>query len=171
MSSAPREPAAAGDARAGVPDLEAQRADLMLALRSEFGARSLYPWLSWRVGPGELREVLRQVAREERQLVAELRQLLAEIGGDPPNSSLRRQCISLLIGALTLPFGARFALRLCLDAEETVGRWYDAHAACFASRGESQRARRCESLSLTKRRHAQVLRTFLSHAADGGGEF
>lgn len=59
--------------------------------------------------------------------------------------------------------GIRLGLRVCQDAEATIARWYQAYAHYLARVAELEAARTCEELSLTKRRHAQILQTFLDH--------
>lgn len=149
--------------RLGPAERRALLDDMELALRSEFGALALYPWLARRTRDEELSAVLSSLAADERQLVADLRHLMAELGAHPPHGSLRRRLASAALVALTPLFGLRFALRLSLDAEETVARWYDRQAAYLAQFGELAHARRCEALALAKRRHARTLTTFAQH--------
>lgn len=147
------------------------REELLLALRSELGARSLYPWLARRAREPELAEVLRQLAHDTHAQISEVRRLLAELGVDAPSRSRRRAVASAGIALLTMFLGLRFALRICVDAEETVARWYERFAHRFAAEGRIELARRVEAWGLAKRRHADVLRTFLSLSRSAGGDF
>ncbi len=165
VSSAAEERNAAPGSRLGPAERRALLDDMELALRSEFGALALYPWLARRARDEELAAVLHSLAADERQLVADLRQLMAELGAHPPHGNLRRRMASAALVALTPLFGLRVALRLSLDAEETVARWYDRQAAFLAQQREYALARRCEALALAKRRHAQTLTTFAQHGA------
>lgn len=145
--------------------------ELLLALRSEFGARSLYPWLARRARDEELAAVLRELARDTDAQIPQLRRMLAELSIDAPERSRRRALVSALIALTTVFLGQRFALRLCLDAEETVARWYERFAHRFVAEGRIDLARRVEAWGQSKRRHAEVLRTFLSLSHSAGGDF
>jgi rubrerythrin len=147
------------------------REELLLALRSEFGARSLYPWLARRTRKPELAAVLHELARDTEAQISQLRQLLAELSVDAPSRSRRRACASMIIAGLTVVLGSRFALRICVDAEETVARWYERFAHRFVAQGRVDLARRVEPWGLAKRRHADVLRTFLALSRPAGGDF
>jgi rubrerythrin len=164
-------PTSAGGARSSAPAQREWADSLQLALRSEQGAGALYPWLARRAREPELADVLRELAKDATQQIAELRRLLADLAIDAPLRGRRRQLASLAIAALTLVFGLRFALRLSLDAEETVARWYDSFAHRFHGTGEFERARLCDGWAQRKRRHADVLRAFLAHSQQAGGEF
>jgi rubrerythrin len=147
------------------------REELLLALRSELGARSLYPWLARRAREPELVEVLSQFAKDTDLQISQLRQLMVGLGCAAPERSRRRALASALIALLTVFFGLRFALRLCVDAEETVARWYERFAHRFAGEGRIELARRVEPWGQVKRRHADVLRAFLAHSRQAGGDF
>lgn len=147
------------------------REELLLALRSELGARSLYPWLARRAREPEFAAVLHELARDTELQISQLRQLLAELSVDAPARSRRRAIASTVIAAMTVFLGLRFALRICVDAEETVARWYERFAHRFVAEGRIDLARRVEPLGLAKRRHAEVLRAFLSLSRQAGGDF
>jgi hypothetical protein len=60
--------------------------------------------------------------------------------------------------ALSTRFGGMpLALRLCLESERTVERWYLEYANHLESTGERELALRCETLASTKGRHARAL--------------
>ncbi len=137
--------------------------DMVLALRSEFGARALYPLLRRRTRDVELKRVLERLAEDERELVERVRTLMRGLGAKPPAGRFRRRVAAWVIVAATLVFGLRFALRLCQDAESTVARWYTEYRAHFAELGDVERARVCEELAGIKRRHASWLETWVQN--------
>lgn len=139
-------------------------ADMELALRSELGARTLYPLLRRRTSDPELRNVLERMAADERELVQRLRALIQGLGGHPRKRSFRRWLASWAIACATLPFGLRFALRLSQDAESAVARWYGAYRDHLRSSGDAERARACEGLLETKLLHAQWLDTWVQNS-------
>jgi len=138
--------------------------DLELALRSEIGARTLYPLLRRRSRDGELRRVLERMAEDERELVPRVGALVEGLGGSARKRSFRRWLASWTTFAATFPFGVRFALRLCHDAESSVARWYATYRAFFVEQGDVARARECDELAQLKTRHAQWLQTWLAHS-------
>lgn len=140
-------------------------ADMRLALLAELGARAVYERLGRRVRGKELAKVLSGLHAEEVDQVARLRGLLLELGGRAPERSRRRTLTAALLCLLSYPLGVRFALRVCCDAEATVARWYRQYAQYLAANDLLAAARRCEDLALTKRRHAQVLQTWVEHGA------
>ena len=147
----------------------ALEAELVQALRSEIGARSLYGLLARVARDPELKGVLQQLAREEQRLVVDLRTLLTELGRSTRARSWRRRAASAAIASLVPVFGMRFALRLCLDAEETVERWYARSVVRLAMLGERERAARLEAFAVAKRRHAQILRAFAQNIPGSPG--
>ncbi len=138
--------------------------DMQLALRSELGARTLYPLLGRRTKDPELGRVLERMAEDERELVGRLQRLLASLGAKAQKRSFRRWLASLAIAAATLVFGLRFALRLSQDAEETVARWYGTYRAFFLELEDPERARECDDFAQIKLRHAQWLDTWIQNA-------
>jgi hypothetical protein len=118
--------------------------DMGLALRSELGARTLYRLLRRRTSDPELRSVLERMAADERDLVPRLAALIEGLGGRARRRSFRRWLASWAIALGTLPFGLRFALRLCQDAEGAVARWYGAYRDYFSKAGDAGRARQCD---------------------------
>ena len=133
------------------------------ALRSEYGARCLYPLLARLAREPELRRVLQTLDQEQRRHVERLRRLMETLGARPASGSLRRALMAWFLFLLTPIVGMRFALRLCCDAQQRVSRWYHGYGAWFAGRGDAERARRCQELSATKWTHAQVLEAFVEH--------
>ena len=138
--------------------------DMGLALRSELGARTLYPLLRRRTSDPELRSVLERLAADERDLVPRLAALIEGLGGRPRRRSFRRWLASWAIAFGTLPFGLRFALRLSQDAEAAVARWYGAYRDFFSDAGEVERARECDDFVRVKLLHAQWLETWVENS-------
>jgi hypothetical protein len=135
-----------------------------LALRSEIGARTLYPLLRRRVRDPQLKDVLGTMAKNERRMVERVGALIEGLGGRGRTWSFRRWLASWAIFCGTFVFGLRFALRLCQDAEASVARWYATHRAFFVEQGDAERAHECDALAQTKLRHAQWLQTWLQHS-------
>lgn len=155
-----------GSAGAG-PRLDAYRPlveDMRDALRSEYGARTVYPLLARLARDEELRSVLHTLAREEELILDRLRALIAELGAEPAPGDLRRRAMAWALFLATPLIGMRFALRLCHDAESRVGRWYHGYSAWLNDHGDGERALACHELSNLKHTHALVLETFASNA-------
>lgn len=131
--------------------------DMHLALRSELGARTIYPLLRRVTRDAELKRVLEKLYDDEVEQVRRMRGLMKELGAHPPAWSFRRTLASWAVALATPIFGMRFALRLCHDAESAVARWYGAYRDHFMERGETERGQLCDELSQTKTRHAQNL--------------
>jgi hypothetical protein len=145
-------------------ELTALLADMRRALRSEHGAAYMYRLLRPVARDPELARVLAEMEREERELIVALRELMGRLGARTRPFSVRRTAGSLLTLGAALVLGRRFALRLCLDAELTVCRWYGEYQAFLASLGYLDAAERLGSLMTTKHRHAQILETWIEHA-------
>jgi hypothetical protein len=141
---------------------------MRLALLAELGARSVYARLGRRARGKELVKVLAGLHAEQVEQVERLRRLVVELGGRAPQRSRRRALAAALLCWASYLLGVRFALRVCCDAETTVARWYGQYAQYLAAHEQLDAARRCEDLALTKRRHAQVLATWVEHGARGG---
>jgi rubrerythrin len=142
-------------------------ADMRQALLAELGARAVYPRLAAGVRDAELARLLAQFHQEEVEQVETLRALLTALGERPPDKC-RRRAFAAFVLALASRYGAflgarRIALRLCHESETTVGRWYGAYAAYLVRAGELDHARTCETLGLTKRRHALALEAWVPH--------
>jgi demethoxyubiquinone hydroxylase (CLK1/Coq7/Cat5 family) len=146
-----------------VGEHDALVADMRLALRSEFGASYVYPALARMTRDDELASVLDELHLESREQVAALRKLMKELGGRPARGRFRRWVAAWVL-ALAAPFtGARLALRICCEAETTVARWYSEYSAYLIQAGLTDPARTCHELGAAKRRHAQVLETWVRH--------
>ncbi len=151
-------------ARPSPADARLLVADMVGALRSEYGARRMYGLLMGRVRDEELRGVIATLHAECGEQIQRLRALMTDLGGDPPERSARRTLMAWLLFLATPLVGLRFALRLCCDAEARVGRWYHGYGAWLAEAGCTDFARRCQELSVVKWTHARVLQTFVDHA-------
>lgn len=137
--------------------------DMRWALRSEFGARAVYPALAFFARDDELKGILGQLHEEETEQVEKLRRLMRTLGERPARGRFRRRVAAWGLAALSFVLGMRLGLRICHDAEGAVSRWYHEYAEFFAQRGEVERAEFCQELSLVKRRHAQILETWIEN--------
>lgn len=135
--------------------------DMGFALRSEFGAYSIYALLPLIARSNELRRLLVAMRHAQRDQVAGLRKLIDDLGGKAPASRWTRALAAWALFAITPIVGMRFSLRLCVEAERTVTRWYAEYAVHLAERGYFEAARRCNDLGMTKRIHAARLSTFV----------
>lgn len=135
--------------------------DMRLALLSEFGAQVVYSRLALRADDDELAGVLQELAGEELTQITELRKLMLRLGGRPKERSIRRWLAARALVACRRFFGVRFVLRVCLDAEWAVSRWYAKYAAYLVQVGELGEAEACEALALTKRRHSRILKAWV----------
>lgn len=135
--------------------------DMRLALLSEFGAHVVYSRLALRADDEELAGVLQELASEELTQIESLRALMQRLGGRPKERSIRRWLAARALVACRRFFGVRFVLRVCLDAEWAVSRWYAKYAAYLVRVGEQSEAEACEALALTKRRHSRVLKAWV----------
>ena len=104
------------------------------------------------------------MAEDQHELIRRVRALMQGLGAKPRRRSFRRWLAGWVILAATVPFGLRFALRMCHDAESSVARWYATHRAFFVEQGDLARAQECDELANVKRRHAQWLQTWLANA-------
>jgi rubrerythrin len=132
-------------------------ADMREAMLAELGAHAVYGALAARVGDEELARILARFRQDELEQVERLREVMRSLGGRPPRRSLRRRLAARLLVASTRLIGPRFALRVCLEAESAVSRWYREYAVHLVRVGELPEARACEELSQVKARHARVL--------------
>jgi demethoxyubiquinone hydroxylase (CLK1/Coq7/Cat5 family) len=140
-------------------------ADMRLALLGEIGARAIYARLAHQARDPELRSVLNGLWEEEVLQVNTLSELMRALGAVPPQGSKRRTLAAGILALSARVVGLRFALRVCSDAEATSSRWYQSYARYLTRVSAVDAARRCEELSLTKRRHAQILETWIQHGA------
>lgn len=127
------------------------------ALLAEFGARAIYGALSRRLSDPELSDLLAQFHQEECDQIEALRRVMTALGLRAKSRSFRRSAIARCI-AFSARFGGRsLALRLCLESERTVERWYLEYANHFLATGDHEQASACRALATTKGRHARAL--------------
>jgi rubrerythrin len=138
---------------------------MRLALLSEFGAHVVYSRLATCVEDRELRGVLAELAEEEVRQIERLRSLMSALGDRPRRRSIRRWLAARALVSCRRLFGARFALRVCLDAEWTVSRWYAKYADYLNRVGQESGAQECQELALIKRRHSRVLQAWVDLGA------
>lgn len=131
--------------------------DMKLALLSEIGARSIYDHLGRQVKDEDLRALLVQLNEAGAESVMRLRELMIGLGARPRKTSFRRRFLARGLAMTSRVTGVRFALRICMNAEETVGRWYQSYGLFLMKLEDPDRARTCHELSQIKRQHAQVL--------------
>ena len=141
--------------------------DMRHALRSEFGAYSLYLVLPLVARNTELRRLLVQLRDEQREQIEALREIIQSLGGDAPRSRWTRAVAAWALFLATPVCGMRLPLRLCCEAERTVSRWYNEYAFHLVAQGRPQEALRCQELGMIKRIHATRLSAFVNHL---GGE-
>ena len=138
-------------------------ADMRLALLSEIGARSIYDHLRRRSSDPELHALLTRLNQAGAESVSRLQGLIRDMGGQPKKTSLRRRALARGLAMASRVTGRRVVLRICLNAEETVGRWYGAYAGFLLQLGHAERARVCQELQTVKRVHAQALGAWVSN--------
>jgi len=137
--------------------------EMRLALLSEIGARSIYDHLGRRAPEDDLQKLLRRLNVEGAESVAALRELMLGMGGRPRRTSRRRRLLARVLASLSVVIGRRIVLRICLNAEETVARWYGEYAIYLTRLGDHARARTCEELRGVKLLHAGALEAWISH--------
>jgi hypothetical protein len=137
-------------------------AQMRLALFAEFGALAMYGRLCRSRRDRELSELLSGFRAEEEAQIVQLRALMQRLGGRPPARRRRREIAPAILHLASFVVGSRLPLRLCLESEETVARWYAGFAAHLAREGAPDEARVCEALSVTKQRHALALRAWVA---------
>jgi rubrerythrin len=133
------------------------------ALLAEFGARAIYAALARRAVDEELQDLLGQFHQEECEQVDALRLVMTALGVRSKERSRRRSAMAWLIALSTRIGGMPLALRLCLESELTVERWYLEYANHLEGTGAHELAVRCESLATTKGRHARALAAWVEH--------
>ncbi len=139
--------------------------DMHLALLSEIGARSIYDHLRRRIRDPELNSLLERLNESGKDSIQRLQDLIRGMGGRPRRTSFRRRTLARVLALTSRITGYRFVLRVCLNAEDTVGRWYAEYASFLARLGDSERALICEELCQIKRAHAQALGAWVSNMA------
>lgn len=142
-------------------------AEMVYALRSEFGAQYVYPALARRTRDAELAAVLERLHAESCEQVEKLRALMSSLGARPAKHRFRRALAARVLAFASILTGMRLPLRICSDAESSVSRWYAGYAAYLARIGEPENARICQELSTAKLRHAQTLETWVQHLPTG----
>lgn len=138
-------------------------ADMRLALLSEIGARAIYDHLGRRQPPGDLGSLLDELNDTGAESVARLRELMIGLGARPRKTSFRRRALARGLALASRVTGKRIVLRVCMNAEETVGRWYGEYAVFLMRIRDNDRALVCHELAAIKRRNAQVLGAWVSH--------
>ena len=137
--------------------------DMHHALLSEIGARSIYDHLARNYERADLRSLLLLLNDEGADSIRQLQALMIDMGGRPRRTSFRRRALARGLALVSRGVGLRFVLRICLDAEETVGRWYTDYAHFLRELGEPERASICEELARVKSRHAQALAAWVTN--------
>lgn len=136
---------------------------MQLALRSEFGATYVYPALARVTRDDELGRVLDELHLESRFQVQQLRKMMVALGGRPARGRFRRWLAAWALALATPVTGMRLPLRICLEAERTVARWYTEYGNHLLKVGEAEHARTCQELAVAKQRHANALETWVRH--------
>ena len=139
--------------------------DMHLALLSEIGARAVYDHMRKRAGDDELAALLARLNLDGAESVARLQRLMRELGGRPRRTSFRRRALARALAWSSRVTGRRLVLRICMNAEETVSRWYGEYARFLARIGATEQARVCQELQQVKRAHAQALGAWVTNMA------
>jgi len=133
-------------------------ADMRATLRAEFGARAAYGFLARRIDDPELADVLMRYREDEDELVRDFTSVMRDLGISRIPSSGRRHAAAAWLLALVSGRRRRsFALRMCLESEEKLGRSYWSYAEYLMRSQAVDLARRCEDLARVKAQHARVL--------------
>ena len=111
----------------------------------------------------ELASLLARLNEEGAESVARLQELMRGMGGRPRRTSFRRRALARALALASRATGVRPVLRICHNAEETVGRWYVQYGQFLRRLGDEPRARECEDLSRVKRLHAQALGAWITN--------
>ena len=139
--------------------------DMRLALLSEIGARAIYDHLSRHVKDPDLQALLVEHNETGAQNVERLRELMIGLGARPRRTSFRRRALARALALASRVIGVRVVLRIVMNAEETVSRWYQEYAMFLLRLGDEPRARICQELSGVKSRHAQAVGAWVSNLA------
>jgi hypothetical protein len=150
---------------AGLLDLLVR--DLQRALYSELGAFSVYVLLPRWTRQRDLLPLLRQMAEDERQIIAGVRGLIERLGGKAPKRRWSRSLAAWGLWLATPVMGLPFALRLCREAESSVSRWYAQHTVLLYQLGRLEEAQATRGWSQTKHVHAVRLGAFIDHLRRG----
>jgi hypothetical protein len=111
----------------------------------------------------ELARLLADFALEEDAQIERLRATMQQLGAVPRTRSIRRTLLANALAWTAPVIGKRLALRVCENAEETRARWYAHFNEYLLHSGESELAKQCAHMSLTKQRHAQALQAWVDH--------
>jgi hypothetical protein len=133
------------------------------ALRSELGAKTAYSSLAWRLSGTELEPVLERMHTEELELIEALRGILIELSGSALRRSLRRWLAAWALTITTYLTGARFALRTCSEAEESITRWYMEFERFFAESGQAEISAQFGMMARVKQLHHQTLMAWVEN--------
>ena len=91
--------------------------DLERALRSEFGAYSVYCLLPKLIRGRELKALIGVLRDDTRAQIERTRTLIEGLGGVAPRSRWTRSVAAWALFLVTPILGVRFSLRLCREAE------------------------------------------------------
>ena len=133
------------------------------ALRSEFGAKTAYSSLAWRLSGTDLEPVLKHMHTEELALIEALRGILIELSGRALRRSLRRWLAAWALTMITYLTGTRFALRTCSEAEESITRWYLEFERYFAESGQIEISEQFGMMARIKQLHHQTLMAWVEN--------
>jgi hypothetical protein len=133
------------------------------ALRSEFGAKTAYSSLAWRLSGTELEQVLRRMHAEEIEVIGVLQEVLTELSGRAQRRSLKRWLAAWGLTLATYLTGARFALRTCTEAEEAIARWYLEFEHFFLDSGRIEISLQFGQMARIKQLHHQTLRAWVEN--------
>lgn len=159
-SDAEAERGAAALPDAGADPLGPLVRDMQRALKSEFGAQSIYALLPALTRDRELARLLRELRAQQKEHIELLRGAIESLGGRAPQSRWRRSVAAWALFASTPVLGLRFALRLCEEAAATVARWHAEYAMYLALAGRLEEARACQTISRQRLRQHYALRAW-----------
>ena len=136
---------------------------MKLALLSEIGARAIYNHLGRHAHDEDLKSMLGKLNQEGAEVVVRLQDLIRGLGGRPRRTSFRRRAMARILALASRMIGMRPVLRVCLNAEETVERWYGEYCLFLMRLGDRERARTCTELAEIKHLHAQALSAWIQN--------
>jgi hypothetical protein len=143
------------------PQLERE---LELALRAEFGARTLYARLARDPRDRELCAVLAAFAAEQHEQIAAVQRVLELSGATPARDSRRRRWLAAALAAARVVIGRRVILRICVDAERTRAVWYARFAEHYALTARLELAKLCQGCATRAARHADALGAWVTNS-------
>lgn len=127
------------------------------SLRSEFGAKTAYSTLAWRLSGTELEQVLRRMHSDELEVIETLQGILIKLSGRAQKRSFRRWLAAWGLTLATYVTGSRFALRTCGEAEEAITRWYREFERYFFESGDLEISAQFGQIARIKQLHHQTL--------------